>query len=143
MAAAIARAKAKKAAVSDAPTEKPVTAEPAEAVAEDPRKAAVAAAIARAKAKKAAVRQNAGETATDEAVREAEQEVRATAEMATRARANVEQAEQAEEQANNAHSEPEQAPELNQPEDARKAAIAAAIARAKARKAQSTSTFEE
>ena len=143
VAAAIARAKAKKAVVSDAPAEKPVDAEPAEAVAEDPRKAAVAAAIARAKAKKAAVRQNAGETATDEAVREAEQEVRATAEMATRARANVEQAEQAEEQANNAHSEPEQAPELNQPEDARKAAIAAAIARAKARKAQSTSTFEE
>ncbi|WP_215846890.1 hypothetical protein [Candidatus Pantoea bituminis] len=63
--------------------------------------------------------------------------------MAHIARTQVEDAEQAEEQANSAYAEPEQAPELNQPEDARKAAIAAAIARAKARKAQSTSTLEE
>ena len=131
--AAIARAKAKKAS------------SPAEAVeiheepAADPRKAAVEAAIARAKAKKAA----AASTAADNAAAEARQDARDTAEMAHIARTQVEDAEQAEEQANSAYAEPEQAPELNQPEDARKAAIAAAIARAKARKAQSTSTLEE
>ena len=135
--AAIARAKAKKAAAADAPVE--TAAEPAADAPEDPRKAAVAAAIARAKAKKAA----AASTAADNAAAEARQEARDTAEMAHIARTQVEDAEQAEEQANSAYAEPEQAPELNQPEDARKAAIAAAIARAKARKAQSTSTLEE
>ena len=135
--AAIARAKAKKAAAADAPVE--TAAEPVADAPEDPRKAAVAAAIARAKAKKAA----AASTAADTAAAEARQEARDTAEMAHIARTRVEDAEQAEEQANSAYAEPEQAPELNQPEDARKAAIAAAIARAKARKAQSTSTLEE
>ena len=135
--AAIARAKAKKAAAADAPVE--TAAEPVADAPEDPRKAAVAAAIARAKAKKAA----AASTAADNAAAEARQDARDTAEMAHIARTQVEEAEQAEEQANSAYAEPEQAPELNQPEDARKAAIAAAIARAKARKAQSTSTLEE
>ena len=135
--AAIARAKAKKAAAAEAMVE--TAAEPVADAPEDPRKAAVAAAIARAKAKKAA----AASTAADNAAAEARQEARDTAEMAHIARTQVEDAEQAEEQANSAYAEPEQAPELNQPEDARKAAIAAAIARAKARKAQSTSTFEE
>jgi electron transport complex protein RnfC len=135
--AAIARAKAKKAAAADAPAE--TAAEPVADAPEDPRKAAVAAAIARAKAKKAA----AASTAADNAAAEARQDARDTAEMAHIARTQVEDAEQAEEQANSAYAEPEQAPELNQPEDARKAAIAAAIARAKARKAQSTSTLEE
>ncbi|WP_409075589.1 electron transport complex subunit RsxC [Pantoea sp. C3] len=137
VAAAIARAKAKKAAAAEAPVE--TAAEPVADAPEDPRKAAVAAAIARAKAKKAA----AASTAADNAAAEARQEARDTAEMAHIARTQVEDAEQAEEQANSAYAEPEQAPELNQPEDARKAAIAAAIARAKARKAQSTSTLEE
>ncbi|MEG3113193.1 electron transport complex subunit RsxC [Pantoea sp. T14] len=137
VAAAIARAKAKKAAAAEAMVE--TAAEPVADAPEDPRKAAVAAAIARAKAKKAA----AASTAADNAAAEARQEARDTAEMAHIARTQVEDAEQAEEQANSAYAEPEQAPELNQPEDARKAAIAAAIARAKARKAQSTSTFEE
>ena len=135
--AAIARAKAKKAAAADAMVE--TAAEPVADAPEDPRKAAVAAAIARAKAKKAA----AASTAADNAAAEARQDARDTAEMAHIARTQVEDAEQAEEQANSAYAEPEQAPELNQPEDARKAAIAAAIARAKARKAQSTSTLEE
>jgi electron transport complex protein RnfC len=135
--AAIARAKAKKAAAAEAPVE--TAAEPVADAPEDPRKAAVAAAIARAKAKKAA----AASTAADNAAAEARQDARDTAEMAHIARTQVEDAEQAEEQANSAYAEPEQAPELNQPEDARKAAIAAAIARAKARKAQSTSTLEE
>ncbi|MDQ0018738.1 electron transport complex subunit RsxC [[Curtobacterium] plantarum] len=136
--AAIARAKAKKAAQAEA-AEAPQaagdkTAEAApDAVAEsDPRKAAVQAAIARAKAKKAAQ----AESEADAASRDA-------AALATAAHFAVDKAEQAQEQANNANAEPEQAPEMNQPDDARKAAIAAAIARAKARKAQSSTTLED
>ena len=130
--AAIARAKAKKAALAD--SAQPVTdaeSQPAEET-DDPRKAAVQAAIARAKAKKA----QAQAAAADAASRDA-------AVVATQAHYAVEKAEQAQEQANNANAEPEQAPELNQPDDARKAAIAAAIARAKARKAQSSTTLED
>ncbi|MCJ7925904.1 MAG: electron transport complex subunit RsxC [Pantoea vagans] len=142
--AAIARAKAKKAAqaegagttasqsVTDAATDAAAEAAPDAAVETDPRKAAVQAAIARAKAKKAAQ----AESDADAASRDA-------AALATAAHFAVEKAEQAQEQANNANAEPEQAPELNQPDDARKAAIAAAIARAKARKAQSSTTLED
>ena len=137
--AAIARAKAKKAALAegaDATTpavSESVTGAASDAVVEtDPRKAAVQAAIARAKAKKAAQ----AESDADAASRDA-------AALATAAHFAVEKAEQAQEQANNANAEPEQAPELNQPDDARKAAIAAAIARAKARKAQSSTTLED
>ena len=142
--AAIARAKAKKAAqaegadttasqsVTDAATNAAAEAAPDAAVETDPRKAAVQAAIARAKAKKAAQ----AESDADAASRDA-------AALATVAHFAVEKAEQAQEQANNANAEPEQAPELNQPDDARKAAIAAAIARAKARKAQSSTTLED
>ncbi|QXB57482.1 electron transport complex subunit RsxC [Pantoea agglomerans] len=135
--AAIARAKAKKAAQAEnaeaqAAGDKTAEAAP-DAVAEsDPRKAAVQAAIARAKAKKAAQ----AESEADAASRDA-------AALATAAHFAVDKAEQAQEQANNANAEPEQAPELNQPDDARKAAIAAAIARAKARKAQSSTTLED
>ncbi|KAA6003897.1 electron transport complex subunit RsxC [Pantoea sp. Bo_2] len=137
--AAIARAKAKKAAQAEgadattpAVTERVTDAAPDAAVETDPRKAAVQAAIARAKAKKAAQ----AESDADAASRDA-------AALATAAHFAVEKAEQAQEQANNANAEPEQAPELNQPDDARKAAIAAAIARAKARKAQSSTTLED
>ncbi|PXW22230.1 electron transport complex subunit RsxC [Pantoea sp. JKS000250] len=142
--AAIARAKAKKAAqaegagttasqsVTDAAPDAAAEAAPDAAVETDPRKAAVQAAIARAKAKKAAQ----AESDADAASRDA-------AALATAAHFAVEKAEQAQEQANNANAEPEQAPELNQPDDARKAAIAAAIARAKARKAQSSTTLED
>ncbi len=136
--AAIARAKAKKAAQAESAEEPQAagdkTAEAAtDAAAEtDPRKAAVQAAIARAKAKKAAQ----AESEADAASRDA-------AALATAAHFAVDKAEQAQEQANNANAEPEQAPELNQPDDARKAAIAAAIARAKARKAQSSTTLED
>ncbi|WP_323169045.1 electron transport complex subunit RsxC [Pantoea agglomerans] len=135
--AAIARAKAKKAAQAEN-AEAPQAAgdsaaEAAPAAAEtDPRKAAVQAAIARAKAKKAVQ----AESEADAASRDA-------AALATAAHFAVDKAEQAQEQANNANAEPEQAPELNQPDDARKAAIAAAIARAKARKAQSSTTLED
>ncbi|KAA6127145.1 electron transport complex subunit RsxC [Candidatus Pantoea gossypiicola] len=137
--AAIARAKAKKAAQAEgadattpAVTERVTDAAPDAAVETDPRKAAVQAAIARAKAKRAAQ----AESDADAASRDA-------AALATAAHFAVEKAEQAQEQANNANAEPEQAPELNQPDDARKAAIAAAIARAKARKAQSSTTLED
>ncbi|AVV37751.1 electron transport complex subunit RsxC [Pantoea vagans] len=137
--AAIARAKAKKAAQSEgadatasAASESVSEAAPGTTAETDPRKAAVQAAIARAKAKKAAQ----AESDADAASRDA-------AALATAAHFAVEKAEQAQEQANNANAEPEQAPELNQPDDARKAAIAAAIARAKARKAQSSTTLED
>ena len=142
--AAIARAKAKKAAqaegadttasqsVTDAAPDAAAEAAPDAAVETDPRKAAVQAAIARAKAKKAA-----------QAESDADATSRDAAALATAAHFAVEKAEQAQEQANNANAEPEQAPELNQPDDARKAAIAAAIARAKARKAQSSTTLED
>ncbi|KNH28545.1 hypothetical protein ACS76_19710, partial [Pantoea vagans] len=85
-----------------------------------------------AKAKKAAQAENEADAASRDA-----------AALATAAHFAVDKAEQAQEQANNANAEPEQAPELNQPDDARKAAIAAAIARAKARKAQSSTTLED
>ena len=136
--AAIARAKAKKAAQAEnaeapqAATDSAADAAPDAAAETDPRKAAVQAAIARAKAKKAAQ----AESEADAASRDA-------AALATAAHFAVDKAEQAQEQANNANAEPEQAPELNQPDDARKAAIAAAIARAKARKAQSSTTLED
>ena len=136
--AAIARAKAKKAAQaegSEAPqaaTDTVAEAAPDATAETDPRKAAVQAAIARAQAKKAAQ----AESEADAASRDA-------AALATAAHFAVDKAEQAQEQANNANAEPEQAPELNQPDDARKAAIAAAIARAKARKAQSSTTLED
>ena len=136
--AAIARAKAKKAAQAEsaeepqAATDTVAEAAPDAAAETDPRKAAVQAAIARAKAKKAAQ----AESEADAASRDA-------AVLATAAHFAVDKAEQAQEQANNANAEPEQAPELNQPDDARKAAIAAAIARAKARKAQSSTTLED
>ncbi|MCV3298273.1 hypothetical protein, partial [Pantoea ananatis] len=73
----------------------------------------------------------------------AEDASRDAALAATEAHRDVEQAEMAQEQANNANAEAEQAPELEHPTDARKAAIAAAIERAKARKAQSTLTPED
>ncbi|MHC3772660.1 electron transport complex subunit RsxC [Pantoea agglomerans] len=136
--AAIARAKAKKAAQAEnaeapqATTDSAAEAVPDAAAETDPRKAAVQAAIARAKAKKAAQ----AESEADAASRDA-------AALATAAHFAVDKAEQAQEQANNANAEPEQAPELNQPDDARKAAIAAAIARAKACKAQSSTTLED
>jgi electron transport complex protein RnfC len=135
--AAIARAKAKKAAQAEnaeaqAAGDSAAEAAPDAAAESDPRKAAVQAAIARAKEKKAAQ----AESEADAASRDA-------AALATAAHFAVDKAEQAQEQANNANAEPEQAPELNQPDDARKAAIAAAIARAKARKAQSSTTLED
>ena len=132
VAAAVERAKARKAAQAAAAADCADAAQDAPTTEEDPRKAAVAAAVERAKAKKAAA-----------ALARAEAASRDAALAATEAHQDVEQAEMAQEQANNANAEAEQAPELEHPTDARKAAIAAAIERAKARKAQSTLTPEE
>ncbi|MGG6167971.1 electron transport complex subunit RsxC [Pantoea allii] len=131
VAAAVERAKARKAAQAAA-ADSADAGQDAPTTEEDPRKAAVAAAVERAKAKKAAA-----------ALARAEAASRDAALAATEAHQDVEQAEMAQEQANNANAEAEQAPELEHPTDARKAAIAAAIERAKARKAQSTLTPEE
>ncbi|KQN46278.1 electron transporter RnfC [Serratia sp. Leaf50] len=122
LAAAIARAKAKKAAVVADVEEVPVSNEPIATPADmpiegDARKAAVAAAIARAKAKKAAA--NSGNTEAN-AVPEINAEVKADVESESKAKAVEPTADAT-------------------PEDKRKAAVAAAIARAKAKKAAATS----
>ncbi|ASY77205.1 electron transport complex subunit RsxC [Pectobacterium polaris] len=125
VAAAIARVKARKAAQQPATTtEEPVSAAAPDVVAEptavvevqepeDPRKAAVAAAIARVKARKAA-QQSA--TNTEEPIPSAVPEVVV---------------------------EPIAVVEVQEPEDPRKAAVAAAIARVKARKAAQASSYQE
>ncbi len=116
LAAAIARAKAKKAAVVADVEAVPVSNEPISTLADmpiegDSRKAAVAAAIARAKARKAAG--------------EGEVKAETAGEGETHAKPDVKTATPV--------ASEETAPEA--PEDKRKAAVAAAIARAKAKKA--------
>ncbi|MBQ4796339.1 electron transport complex subunit RsxC [Pectobacterium versatile] len=125
VAAAIARVKARKAAQQSATnTEEPVPSAVPDAVAEpvavvevqeleDPRKAAVAAAIARVKARKAAQQPA---TNTEEPVPSAVPD---------------------------AVAEPIAVVEVQEPEDPRKAAVAAAIARVKARKAAQASSYQE
>ena len=146
--AAIARARAKKAAEAQAsagtPTEETKSVEDTSSV--DPRKAAVEAAIARAKAKKAEAAQAAAGTPTEEVqpvddVPPADPRKAAVEAAIARAKAKKAAAAQASEKdvvtldVANSDARPS--------EDARKAAVAAAIARAKARKAQPPSTFEE
>ena len=133
VAAAIARAKAKKAAAQQ--TSEPVV-EAAEEV--DPRKAAVAAAIARAKAKKAAAQQT-PEPVVEAPVETAEEvDPRKAAVAAAIARAKAKKA------ATQQTSEPvvEAPVEAAEEVDPRKAAVAAAIARAKAKKAAAQQTSE-
>ncbi|MCG7564352.1 electron transport complex subunit RsxC [Pseudoalteromonas sp. McH1-42] len=121
VAAAIARAKAKKAA------QQSDTAEPKTAT-DDPRKAAVAAAIARAKAKKAAQQDD---QPAQQQSDEADSDPRKAAVAAAIARAKAKKAaKEAEQQTDAEPAETDAAPE-----DPRKAAVAAAIARAKAKKA--------
>ncbi|WP_117233330.1 electron transport complex subunit RsxC [Vibrio maerlii] len=157
VAAAIARAKARKAAqeqATEASAEETSTSE-AESQQEapvDPQKAAVAAAIARAKARKAAQEQateaSAEETSTSEAESQQEAPVdpkkAAVASAIARAKARKAAQEQATEisaeETSTSETEPQQdAPEVEAqdeaPVDPKKAAVAAAIARAKARKA--------
>ncbi|PAU39414.1 electron transport complex subunit RsxC [Vibrio coralliilyticus] len=132
VAAAIARAKARKA--QQEGQSEPVTTEPENAVAgEDPKKAAVAAAIARAKARKA---QQEGKsepiTAEPESAEVAEEDPKKAAVAAAIARAKARKAQQ-EGKSEPITAESESAEAAE--EDPKKAAVAAAIARAKARKA--------
>ena len=135
VAAAIARAKAKKAA-----QEQPATEPVADIVTDaevDPRKAAVAAAIARAKAKKAAQAQPATEPVAN-TVTDAEVDPRKAAVAAAIARAKAKKA---------AQEQPATEPVANTVTDAevdpRKAAVAAAIARAKVKKAAQAQSATE
>ncbi|EJE8546811.1 electron transport complex subunit RsxC [Vibrio vulnificus] len=128
VAAAIARAKAKKA------QQPPLASSESSAEEPEDKKAAVAAAIARAKARKA---QQADEPAPEQNREEsqaAEDDPKKAAVAAAIARAKARKAQQADEPA------PEQNRVESQPaeDDPKKAAVAAAIARAKARKAQQT-----
>ena len=142
VAAAIARAKARKAA-QEPPASAQNSADIAPAQAEpeavDPKKAAVAAAIARAKARKAAQEtQASAENSVDIAPAQAEPEAvdpKKAAVTAAIARAKARKAAQ-ETQASSENSV-DVAPAQAEPEavDPKKAAVAAAIARAKARKA--------
>ncbi|WOC25053.1 electron transport complex subunit RsxC [Pseudoalteromonas sp. N1230-9] len=119
VAAAIARAKAKKAAQA---AEDHIV---ADAAPKDDKKAAVAAAIARAKAKKAA---QAAENQDDAEEDSAPVDDKKAAVAAAIARAKAKKAAQAAENQDNAE-------ENSAPVDDKKAAVAAAIARAKAKKA--------
>ncbi|AEX52305.1 RnfC family electron transport complex protein [Rahnella aquatilis CIP 78.65 = ATCC 33071] len=136
LAAAIARAKAKKAAAQqDIPVASEPVAEPAP-VAEEDRKAAVAAAIARVKAKKAAAAQpvNEAEKVTTSPAEPSADDKRKAAVAAAIARAKAKKA---------AAQEAEDTEPKQQESDPRKAAVAAAIARVKARKAAQTMLNEE
>ena len=142
VAAAIARAKARKAAQeAEAPDETSADVTPAKAEPEaaDPKKAAVAAAIARAKARKAAQEAEApDETNADVTPAQAEPEAadpKKAAVAAAIARAKARKA--AQETDAPAETSADVTPAQAEPEaaDPKKAAVAAAIARAKARKA--------
>ncbi|WP_253651809.1 MULTISPECIES: electron transport complex subunit RsxC [unclassified Vibrio] len=134
VAAAIARAKAKKT-QQEEPTET-LEAQASAEQTDDPKKAAVAAAIARAKARKA---KQADSTEAEEAEAPAEQtdDPKKAAVAAAIARAKARKAKQAD----STEAEEAEAP-AEQTDDPKKAAVAAAIARAKARKAKQADSTE-
>ncbi|WP_061035815.1 MULTISPECIES: electron transport complex subunit RsxC [Vibrio] len=134
VAAAIARAKAKKAQQEDS-TES-VEAEAPTEQAEDPKKAAVAAAIARAKARKAQ-QEDSTESAEAETPAEQSEDPKKAAVAAAIARAKARKTQQD----GSTESAETDAP-AEQAEDPKKASVAAAIARAKARKAQQEAQTE-
>ncbi|HDY7472714.1 TPA: electron transport complex subunit RsxC, partial [Vibrio vulnificus] len=129
VAAAIARAKAKKA------QQPPLASSESSADEPEDKKAAVAAAIARAKARKAQQTDEPAPEQNREESQAAEDAPKKAAVAAAIARAKARKAQQTDESA------PEQNREESQPaeDDPKKAVVAAAIARAKARKAQQTS----
>ena len=135
VAAAIARAKAKKAAQAEPQSDEA----PAPA---DDKKAAVAAAIARAKAKKAAQAEQEAEPQSDEAPAPADDKkaavaaaiARAKAKKAAKAAAQAQQSDEPSAAEQTGEVEPENS-QTRSPADDKKAAVAAAIARAKAKKA--------
>ncbi len=128
VAAAIARAKAKKA------QQPPLASSESSADEPEDKKAAVAAAIARAKARKAQQTDEPAPEQNREESQPADDDPKKAAVAAAIARAKARKAQQTDESA------PEQNREESQPaeDDPKKAAVAAAIARAKARKAQQT-----
>ncbi|WP_104040427.1 electron transport complex subunit RsxC [Vibrio hyugaensis] len=128
VAAAIARAKAKKAQQEDASTPTPTEA--------GDKKAAIAAAIARTKAKKAQQEDSTESVETEAPVKQAEDPKKAAVAAAI-ARAKARKAQQ-EDSTESAEAETP----AEQSEDPKKAAVAAAIARAKARKAQQEDSTE-
>jgi len=158
VAAALARAKAKKAQQAEEVAEPAPTTLAADTASatdgEDPRKAAVAAALARAKAKKAQQAEEVAEPAPATLAADTPsppdgEDPRKAAVAAAIARAKAKKAQQAEEIAAPAPTtvaadlSAEPSPELNpdsavKTDAAKKAAIAAAIARAKAKKQQDT-----
>ncbi|CAH1609248.1 SoxR (2Fe-2S) reducing system protein RsxC [Vibrio jasicida] len=134
IAAAIARAKAKKAQQEDSTVSAEV--ETSAEQSEDPKKAAVAAAIARAKARKAQ-QESSTDSAETEAPAEQAEDPKKAAVAAAIARAKARKAQQE----SSIESAETEAPS-EQAEDPKKAAVAAAIARAKARKAQQESSTD-
>ncbi|MBB1456765.1 electron transport complex subunit RsxC [Pseudoalteromonas sp. SG43-5] len=133
VAAAIARAKAKKAAQALDNAEQTTSEEPQSTAPVDDKKAAVAAAIARAKAKKAAkALDGAEQTTSEEPHSDGPVDDKKAAVAAAIARAKAKKAAQALDNAEQATSEE---PQSDAPVDDKKAAVAAAIARAKAKKA--------
>ncbi|ELV8773331.1 electron transport complex subunit RsxC [Vibrio harveyi] len=134
VAAAIARAKAKKAQQED--STEPVESETSEQQGDDPKKAAVAAAIARAKARKAQQEESTESVETGAPAEQAEDPKKAAVAAAI-ARAKARKAKQE----NSTEPVETEAP-AEQAEDPKKAAVTAAIARAKARKAQQEAQTE-
>ncbi|HFQ5088819.1 TPA: electron transport complex subunit RsxC [Vibrio vulnificus] len=128
VAAAIARAKAKKA------QQPPLASSESSADEPEDKKAAVAAAIARAKARKAQQTDEPAPEQNREESQAAEDAPKKAAVAAAIARAKARKAQQTDESAPEQNREESQAAE----DDPKKAAVAAAIARAKARKAQQT-----
>ncbi|HDY7679581.1 TPA: electron transport complex subunit RsxC [Vibrio vulnificus] len=128
VAAAIARAKAKKA------QQPPLASSESSADEPEDKKAAVAAAIARAKARKAQQTDEPAPEQNREESQPAEDDPKKAAVAAAIARAKARKAQQTDEPAPEQNREESQATE----DDPKKAAVAAAIARAKARKAQQT-----
>ncbi|EIO3972826.1 electron transport complex subunit RsxC [Vibrio vulnificus] len=128
VAAAIARAKAKKA------QQPPLASSESSADEPEDKKAAVAAAIARAKARKAQQTDEPAHEQNREESQAAEDDPKKAAVAAAIARAKARKAQQTDESAPEQNREESQAAE----DDPKKAAVAAAIARAKARKAQQT-----
>ncbi|ADT87709.1 electron transport complex subunit RsxC [Vibrio furnissii] len=139
--AAIARAKARKAAQPES-SETPMTQDPAtHEPADDPKKAAVAAAIARAKARKAAQPESSETSVTqDPATDEPAGDPKKAAVAAAIARAKARKAAQPE----SSETSMTQDPATDEPTgDPKKAAVAAAIARAKARKSAQQETSDK
>ncbi|MBY8122818.1 electron transport complex subunit RsxC [Vibrio fluvialis] len=136
VAAAVARAKARKAAQQESGDKPEAQAPSAEEPADDPKKAAVAAAIARAKARKTAQQESGDEPeAQAPSVDESADDPKKAAVAAAIARAKARKT---------AQQESGDEPEAEEPaEDPKKAAVAAAIARAKARKAAQPESGDE